>query len=55
MWVTFKKDGKEFEVRFRGRVNDAIDIDKVLIDGVESFDEIDGLEEMVIDAYFGLM
>ena len=54
MWVMFKKDGKLFEVEFSGKVNDAIEIDKVLIDGVESFDEIDDLEEMVIDAYFGL-
>ena len=54
MWVTFKKDGKEFEVRFRGRVNDAIEIDKVLIDGVESFDEIEDLETWVIESYFGL-
>ena len=54
MWVTFKKDGKIHEVQFSGNVNDAIEIDKVLIDGVESFEEIDDLEEMVIDAYFGL-
>jgi len=54
MWVMFKKDGKLFEVEFSGKVNDAIEIDKVLIDGVESFEEIDDLEEMVIDAYFGL-
>lgn len=54
MWVMFKKDGKLFEVEFSGKVNDAIEIDKVLIDGVESFDEIDDLEEMVIDAYFGV-
>ena len=54
MWVTFKKDGKLFEVEFSGKVNDAIEIDKVLIDGVESFEEIDGLEDMVVEAYFGL-
>lgn len=54
MWVTFKKDGKIHEVQFSGNVNDAIEIDKVLIDGVESFDEIDDLETWVIEAYFGL-
>ena len=54
MWVKFKKDGKIHEVQFSGKVNDAIEIDKVLIDGVESFEEIDDLGEMVIDAYFGL-
>ncbi|MGI6176790.1 MAG: hypothetical protein ACOYJC_11695 [Christensenellales bacterium] len=54
MWIIFKKDGKIHEVQFSGKVNDAIEIDKVLIDGVESFEEIDGLEDMVIDAYFGL-
>jgi len=54
MWVIFKHEGKLFEVEFNGKVNDAIEINKVLIDGVESFDEIDDLEEMVIDAYFGL-
>ena len=54
MWVTFKKDGKIHEVQFSGNVNDAIEIDKVLIDGVESFEEIDDLETWVIEAYFGL-
>ena len=54
MWVMFKKDGKLFEVEFSGKVNDAIEIDKVLINGVESFDEIDDLETWVIEAYFGL-
>jgi len=53
MWVMFKKDGKLFEVEFSGKVNDAIEIDKVLIDGVESFEEIDGLEDMVVESYFG--
>ena len=54
MWVSFTVDGELYEVQFSGDVNDAIEIDKVLIDGVECFDEIDDLEEMVIDAYFGL-
>lgn len=54
MWVTFKKDGKLFEVEFSGKVNDAIEIDRVLIDGVESFEEIEDLEEMVVEAYFGV-
>jgi len=54
MWVTFGKDGKLFEVEFSGKVNDAIEIDKVLIDGVESFEEIYGLETWVIEAYFEL-
>jgi hypothetical protein len=54
MRVMFKKDGKLFEVEFSGKVNDAIEIDKVLIDGVESFEEIDDLETWVIEAYFGL-
>jgi hypothetical protein len=54
MWVMFKKDGKLFEVEFSGKVNDAIEIDKVLIDGVELFEEIEYLETWVIEAYFGL-
>lgn len=54
MWVMFKRDGKLFEVEFSGKVNDAIEIDKVLIDGVESFEEIDDLETWVVEAYFGL-
>jgi len=54
MWVAFEKDGMFFEVYFSGNVTDAIDIDTVLIDGVEYFEEIDGLEDMVVEAYFGL-
>ena len=54
MWVAFEKDGMFFEVDFSGNVTDAIDINTVLIDGVESFEEIDDLETWVIEAYFGL-
>ena len=54
MWVSFTVDGELYEVQFSGDVNDAIEIDKVLIDGVESFEEIYGLETWVIEAYFGL-
>jgi len=54
MWVSFTVDGELYEVQFSGDVNDAIEIDKVLIDGVESFDEIDDFESLVVEAYFGL-
>ncbi len=54
MWVAFEKDGHGYEVRFTGSLNGAIDIDKVLIDGEETEEEIEDLETWASEAYYGV-
>lgn len=54
MWVTFDWEGYEIEVEYSGNPHRDVQIEKVLIDGMESDIEIPNLEAIISETVVGI-